>query len=156
MAARSSARVKSESSEPTPVLQVLGGVAVLGRRRAPDGPLALASLADEGLPYGALTSTAKRLALSERETAESVGIPARTLARRRNKRFPRDESERLLNLARVIARALVVFGDPNKARDWLMSPSRALGRVPFSLVGSAFGVEALLAELVRIEHGVFA
>lgn len=144
----------SETQRSAPIIEVLGGTEVLGKAVQLDTPLAFAALAQKGLSYRALKAAGAHLSLSERETGESLGISARTLVRRKSKRLLPGEGERVLNLARVVARALDVFEDLEKTKLWFMSPSRALGRAPIKLVGSSFGVEALLAELTRIEHGV--
>lgn len=140
---------------PAAVIDVLGGAQVVGKVTKLDTPLAFAELAGKGLSYRALKAAGARLSLSERETGESLGIAPRTLVRRKGKRLLPDESERVLNLARVVARALEVFdADHDQARSWFTSRSRALGQAPIKLVSTSFGVEALLAELTRIEHGV--
>ena len=59
---------------------------------------------------------------------------------------------------RVRTRALEVFEDENLVEGWLHSPIPALGgRVPIELVRSSMSeCEEILAELVRIEHGIGA
>lgn len=143
------------TAQPATVIDVLGGAQVVGKVTTLNTPLAFAELAERRLSYRALKAAGARLSLSERETGASLGIAPRTLVRRKGKKLLPDESERVLNLARVVARALDVFdADHDKARSWFTSRSRALGQAPINLVKSAFGVEALLAELTRIEHGV--
>jgi putative toxin-antitoxin system antitoxin component (TIGR02293 family) len=58
---------------------------------------------------------------------------------------------------RVRHRAEQVFGDAAKAKRWLGKPSRGLGgRTPLQLAETGEGAAAVEAELVRIEHGVYA
>ena len=56
----------------------------------------------------------------------------------------------------VFDRADEIFGDSSKARRWLKKPCRALGgKVPETLLDTPLGKQAVLDELVRIEHGVY-
>jgi putative toxin-antitoxin system antitoxin component (TIGR02293 family) len=72
-------------------------------------------------------------------------------------RFTPDESDRLLRLARVFARARQVFDDGESAARWMALPNRALGGVaPLTLLDTDIGVDQVREELGRIEHGIFA
>ncbi len=103
----------------------------------------------------ALTSTNH---LSQAELAAAVGIPERTLARRKREgRLTSAESSRLVRLARAVARGGEVFEDLGAAVDWLKMPNASLGgTTPLSLLDTDIGVESVMDTLGRIEHGVFA
>lgn len=59
------------------------------------------------------------------------------------------------NLIKVQKRSIEVFDRPELAEGWLKSPVLALGNVtPRELMISDKGIEMVLNELVRIEHGV--
>ena len=96
--------------------------------------------------------------LSKAEVAIAIGIPERTLARRKQEgRLHAEESSRLLRLARVISRAEQVFEDADAAMDWLSSANATLeGATPLSLLDTDLGAENVMDILGRIEHGVFA
>lgn len=85
-------------------------------------------------------------------------IPERTLARRKCEGvFSREESAKLLRLARVAARSAEVFEHLDLAIGWLKSPTAALGGVtPLSLIDTDIGADSVMDTLGRIEHGVFA
>ena len=54
-------------------------------------------------------------------------------------------------------RALEVFGDEDKAGEWLTTKISALGgQMPMDILISADGEKEVLAILGRIEHGVFS
>ncbi len=95
---------------------------------------------------------------SQPKLAQALGIPQRTLARRKREGILNsEESSKLLRLARVVSRASEVFDDPAAAVDWLKSPNAALrGNAPLSLLDTDIGAESVLDMLGRIEHGVFA
>src|SRR3954451_2288091 len=79
-------------------------VALLGMRN-----LTLPALlreVEKGLPYRAYEQLVRSFALSADEALRFLGIPRRTLVRRKlERRFSLDESDRLLRVARVFARA---------------------------------------------------
>ena len=56
-----------------------------------------------------------------------------------------------------LLRATEVFASQEKALRWLKKPCRALGgMIPEKLIETPGGVEAVLDEFVKIEHGVFS
>lgn len=81
-----------------------------------------------GLPARALERLHDLLDVPMQDLAALLGIPPRTLTRRRQGgRFAPDESDRLLRLARLAELALVVFEEADAARIWLIEPKRLLG-----------------------------
>jgi putative toxin-antitoxin system antitoxin component (TIGR02293 family) len=112
-----------------------------------------------GLPTKTVDSVAKRLDLSSLATVESLGFAKRTWARRvqSGELLSPEESERVVGLARVLAVATQVLGDSTTARRWLLTENRALGGiVPLRMLDTGIGASAVLDELGRIEHGVYA
>ncbi len=113
--------------------------------------------ARKGVPMRAIGSLAEILRLNLQEVAEILPVSYRTL-----KRYPpnhiltKDLSAHVLELGRVFIRACEVLQDEEKARLWLTRPCQALGGVaPISMFDTPLGIEAVLDELVRIEHGVY-
>jgi putative toxin-antitoxin system antitoxin component (TIGR02293 family) len=114
---------------------------------------------EEGFEFSALSRFQKAIGLSLREVAELVGIPARTMVRRRAAgRLGPDESERLLRLSTVFEHALDLFeGDLASARNWLMSPKKALGgETPLWFSRTEIGGREVEALIGRLQHGVFS
>lgn len=112
---------------------------------------------DEGFPHETVDAAVEAGLLS-REESEILVIPRRTLSHRRQKdqRLSRDESDRLLRIARVRAQADAVFRNPDKAARWLRKPSRVLrGAVPLKLLQTSTGEQMIREELIRIQHGIF-
>jgi putative toxin-antitoxin system antitoxin component (TIGR02293 family) len=138
------------------IAETLGGYRVMKRRvRSADG---LRARVRTGLPYSALEALADRLGASRGEMAGVLGVPARTLARRRvSGRFTASESDRLVRLGRIAALAEQVLGDRDKAVRWLHRANRALGqRVPVRELDTDLGAREVEAILLRIEHGVYS
>jgi putative toxin-antitoxin system antitoxin component (TIGR02293 family) len=137
------------------VENVLGGRGVLGVK--PQSSLDWVGMIREGIPAAAVESILSTVRLSQSELAQALGIPERTLARRKREGvLNSEESSKLLRLARVVSRASEVFDEPAAALDWLKSPNAALrGNAPLSLLDTDIGAEGVLDTLGRIEHGVF-
>lgn len=135
---------------------LLGGRRVL--RANPHTTLEWIDLIRRGIPAAAVDSVLKALQVSQSDLAKVLGIPGRTLARRKRQgTLNSEESAKLLRLARVVGRATEVFEDADTALDWLKAPNSALARkTPLSLVDTDIGAESVLDTLGRIEHGVFA
>jgi putative toxin-antitoxin system antitoxin component (TIGR02293 family) len=138
------------------VESLLGGKQVLPIH--PRTALQWITVIRQGIPSAASESLAKILRMTQSELAASLGIPERTLARRKKEgMFNSEESAKLVRLARVVERAGEVFEDLDAALDWLKSPNAALsGVTPLSMLDTDIGAETVLDTLGRIEHGVFA
>jgi len=63
-------------------------------------------------------------------------------------------SDRLSRIDRIYTLAADVFGDSDKAAQWLKRPSRALaGEQPLKLLDTDAGTQQVERELRQIEHG---
>ena len=50
-----------------------------------------------------------------------------------------------------------IFGNSEKCNLWLETPNFALGNMkPLEMLKDSYGKELVLAELVRIEHGILS
>lgn len=135
---------------------LLGGIGVLHAK--PRTALDWVSVIRRGISSSAVDAVTKTLRVTQAELAAALGIPERTLARRKREgTLNSEESARLVRLARVVERAEAVFEDMDAALNWLKSPNAALaGAIPLSLMDTDIGAESVLDTLGRIEHGVFA
>ena len=112
----------------------------------------------QGLPFTALEALASQLDLPSAAIGVLLGIPQRTFARRRKTlQLSPQESDRLYRLARTFAMAAEVLGTPTKARQWLLSPNRALaGEVPLQWLDTDIGARQVEEVLLRLSYGVFS
>ena len=63
----------------------------------------------------------------------------------------------MARLVPVIAHAVAVFGDEQKATHWLSTPLRVLGnRSPAELLASNEGLAMVEQTLTRIEHNILS
>ena len=134
---------------------LLGGKRVLQVK--PRTALDWIAVIRQGISSAAVDALAKTICVTQSELAAALGIPERTLARRKREgMLNSEESAKLLRLARVVERAEEVFENLDAALDWLKSPNAALsGVTPLSLLDTDIGAESVLDSLGRIEHGVF-
>jgi len=111
-----------------------------------------------GFPSQALDSFAINVGATNSALGEMLGLSVRALAgRRRRERLSSAESERLLRLAKTVARAEDVFGDLSNGLAWMGAPNISLGGVtPVSLTDTEIGAELVADVLGRIEHGIVA
>lgn len=109
----------------------------------------------EGLPYQDFESLSQILGLSAAELAQIIGVPARTLQRRRQQgHFASDESDRLFRVLRLVERASEVLGDSGIL--WLKEAKRSLaGQSPLQFADTEAGAWEIHQMLGRLEHGVF-
>ena len=135
---------------------LLGGRGVL--RVAPRSSLDWVKMIRKGIPAAAVESLTRMVGVSQSELAATLGIPERTLARRKREgMLTSEESAKLVRLARVVGRAREVFENLDAALNWLKSPNAALsGAAPLTWLDTDIGAESVLDTLGRIEHGVFA
>jgi putative toxin-antitoxin system antitoxin component (TIGR02293 family) len=88
-----------------------------------------------------------------------LNLNIRTLQRYRADKkhvFKPIHSEKIFELAELVALGNIVFDSQEDFTIWLSTPSVALGRVkPVDLLDSSYGMQLIMAELNMIEYGVF-
>jgi putative toxin-antitoxin system antitoxin component (TIGR02293 family) len=112
---------------------------------------------EKGFPFKVFERLMRNMGVPSDRLAEIVGIPRRTLARRKvEKRFTSEESERLLRGARVFARTLWLFdGHTDAAVEWLLTLEIALGKAPADLIHTEVGARDVERVIGALEHGVY-
>jgi putative toxin-antitoxin system antitoxin component (TIGR02293 family) len=83
----------------------------------------------------------------------------RTWKHRKSRREPlsREESERAIRAAKILARAQAVMGDEESALDWLRAPKRRFeGRSPIQMLSTEAGGRLVEQMLIQIDQGMFA
>ncbi|MBU2045771.1 MAG: DUF2384 domain-containing protein, partial [Bacteroidetes bacterium] len=71
--------------------------------------------------------------------------------------YGKETSERIYELARLFGLGYEVFDSKDDFKNWLMTPSKALGnKKPFELLDSSFGFEMVENEIVRIQYNVYS
>jgi putative toxin-antitoxin system antitoxin component (TIGR02293 family) len=159
-AAKAGASIAGEGA-PGPAPRGLGhgavhpAVALLGLRLS--DPAEIVKRVGEGFSFHALERFQKATRIPTDDLAEVVAIKPRTLHRRKREgRLDPEESDRLLRVSRVFARALDLFeGDADAARRWFYAPARALGgERPIDFARTDLGSREIEALIDRLEQGV--
>jgi putative toxin-antitoxin system antitoxin component (TIGR02293 family) len=134
-------------------IDMLGGAKAIGLKKQEETNLI--SLLKAGLPYSAFDCLKRKLRLPETELARVVMIQPRTLARRKtSRRLQAAESDRVIRIAGVLAKAIEVLGSEDNAQSWLRNPNRALGgAAPLNYASTEIGRDRVLSLLSHIEWG---
>lgn len=113
---------------------------------------------EKGLPYSSLERLQRNTGFTSEQMIDLLQIPKRTLARRKAAgRLSAEESDRLVRLARVYAKALHLFGgDTEKTTAWLSEAQRAFnGVTPLEMARTEVGAHEVERLVGQLEHGVF-
>jgi putative toxin-antitoxin system antitoxin component (TIGR02293 family) len=111
-----------------------------------------------GLPMGEVETLRDILGLPMEGFASKLGISKATLHRRKNAgKLDPSESDRVVRFARLMGKAVEVFGGVADARQWLNSPQFGLGgTVPLEFAQTEAGAREVENLLGRIQHGVYS
>jgi len=117
----------------------------------------LVKLVEERLSSRAIDSL-RQSGLTDEEVYRLV-VPRRTLTHRRARReaLSRDESDRVVRVARVVALCEDVFGERERGWRWLRDAKRQFqGRTPLDLLATEAGARLVEELLYRIDEGMAA
>ncbi len=111
-----------------------------------------------GIPYSLFRLIQHYTPFTENDWAELLDISTKSLQRYRqhtNHHFKPLHSEKIIEMAEVTKVGLDVFEDMDKLKLWLKTPNFALGKLkPIELLKDSYGKEMVIAELIRINHGI--
>lgn len=121
-------------------------------------PLEAHERVQKGISLSDVTRFSKDLELTQIEVAELLGVPRRTYQRwlaEPGRKLDPTAGGRYYRTLKVIQHAIALLGSMESGLNWLRSTQRALGnRVPFELMATEPGTEAVEDLLGRIEYGV--
>ncbi|MFT5667004.1 MAG: putative toxin-antitoxin system antitoxin component (TIGR02293 family) [Vicingaceae bacterium] len=112
-----------------------------------------------GLPFDLFEKIKAITPFSEEDWANYLNLSVKTL--QRNKKevdflFKPIHSEKIIELAEIAYFGHEIFDTKEKFYSWLFSNNYSLGnQLPSSLLQNSYGKEMVMAELNRIDHGVF-
>lgn len=113
-----------------------------------------------GLPYQLFSDIKEITPFSEEDWADYLNLSTKTLQRNRNDPdfvFKPIHTEKIIELAEVTQFGNEVFDSSEQFYLWLNTPSFALGNLkPAELLKDSYGKDLVMAELNRIEYGIFA
>jgi putative toxin-antitoxin system antitoxin component (TIGR02293 family) len=113
---------------------------------------------ERGLPIRELDDLQKSLDVDLGRLAALLGMSKATLHRRKAEgRLGALESDRLLRFARLMGKAVGVFGGLDAAREWLRSAQIGLGgTTPLDYARTEVGAREVEDLLGRIEYGIYS
>lgn len=114
---------------------------------------------NRGIRFSTFETLIKKYHFTLQNWAEILHISTKTLSRyqKEDKTFDALQSERILQIELLHQRGEEVFGNKEHFSVWLETENLALGkRLPCELLRNSFGIQLLMDELTRIEHGVLA
>lgn len=118
----------------------------------------IASLS-KGISFPRFTALTKSLPFSLKEWASFLHLTERSLQRYKKdkKTFAPIHAEKIATIKILFQKGSAVFGTEDAFYTWLNTKSIALGgQQPMAFLKSSFGIQLILDELGRIEHGVLA
>jgi putative toxin-antitoxin system antitoxin component (TIGR02293 family) len=110
----------------------------------------------KGVSAGKLNKMARLLDVEQAFLLRILGVSERTVQRKRlhSERLSPAASDRLYRIDRIYDLAVDVFGDGDKAAQWLKRPSRALANEPpLKLLDTDAGTQQVEQELRQIQYG---
>ena len=122
----------------------------------PAGTTQVIGAVRKGLPLGRLTQMAQALSVDRAVLLRILGVSQRTMQRKQvhSDRLSPAASDRLSRIDRIYSLSVAVFGDGEKAAQWLKRPSRALANeTPLKLLDTDAGTQRVERELRQIQYG---
>lgn len=138
------------------VENLLGGSSLLGN--SINTEMDLYRLSSQGIPKKSLVTLVKNINTSMRAMAKILHVTERTLQRKKDlDLLSEDISEHIIQIAEVYTRGIQVFESADNFSVWMDSSCIALdNQKPNKLLSSRYGIQLILNEIGRIEHGVFS
>jgi putative toxin-antitoxin system antitoxin component (TIGR02293 family) len=111
-----------------------------------------------GIPKQAMNHLMEIADLTLTEMAAITHTSDRTLRRySAHERLSQEQSERMIELAKLYGRGEEVFGNMERFRNWMDTILLPFGnKKPKAFLDTSMGIQMIMDELGRIEHGVLA
>ncbi len=109
--------------------------------------------------YNDFKKIADKIPFSLAEWATILHVSERTLQRyaKNNSSFAPINSERIALIEKVLQEAKTTFGNTNKFYDWIRrNPYMLEGNLSINSLSTFEGIQNVLTQLGRIQHGIFA
>lgn len=113
----------------------------------------------KGFPFSLFEQIKLLVPFTEADWAEFLNISLKSLQRYKNEKgfyFKPIHTEKIIEIAEVANFGREIFDNPKQFEKWLNTPSLALGNLqPAALLRDSYGKELVMAELNRIDQGIF-
>lgn len=141
--------VKSEQNE---TLSIVSEPAVFYGNLRTTAPL-------KGCSYNDFKKLVDEIPFTMAEWASILHVSERTLQRyaKSNTSFAPINAERITLIEKVLKEATITFGKPEKFYDWIIrNPYSLEGNLSIQSLSTYDGIQNVLTQLGRIQHGVLA
>jgi putative toxin-antitoxin system antitoxin component (TIGR02293 family) len=109
--------------------------------------------------YNEFKKIADKVPFTQAEWAAILHVSERTLQRyaKNNGTFAPINAERALQLAKIIKEGIATFGNAGLFYNWIKrNPYMLEGSLSFESLTTTDGIQKVLTQLGRIQHGIFA
>jgi putative toxin-antitoxin system antitoxin component (TIGR02293 family) len=109
--------------------------------------------------YNEFKKIADKVPFTQAEWASILHVSERTLQRyaKNNGAFAPINAERAMQIAQVIKEGIITFGNVNLFYSWIKrNPYMLEGNLSFESLTTNEGIQKVLTQLGRIQHGIFA
>jgi putative toxin-antitoxin system antitoxin component (TIGR02293 family) len=109
--------------------------------------------------YNNFKKVADKVPFTQAEWANILHVSERTLQRysKDNHSFAPINAERIVLIEKVLKQAQIAFGSTDKFYDWIKrEPYMMEGNLSIQSLSSFDGIQNVLTQLGRIQHGIFA
>lgn len=112
----------------------------------------------KGLPNSVIPELGIKMEITDDDLSSIFHVSKRTLIRRKpSDPLNPEQTERAIELARLYVRGEEVFDALDNFKEWMNSKILALGnKKPKAFLDTSLGINLVLDELTRIEHGVYS
>ncbi len=132
---------------------------ILNYEQTDSNILGIVDLIRRGISFKTFLNLTKAFSFSIIEWSDLLHISHRTMQRYEKEEgtFDALHSERIVQLILLLRRGTEVFGEYTKFHSWLNRSNIVLGNnTPVSMLDNSFGINMIMDELGRIEHGILA
>lgn len=108
--------------------------------------------------YNNFKKVADKVPFTQAEWANILHVSERTLQRysKDNHSFAPINAERIVLIEKVLQQAKITFGDTDKFYDWIKrEPFMMEGNLSVQSLSTFDGIQNVLTQLGRIQHGIF-
>ena len=109
--------------------------------------------------YNNFKKVADKVPFTQAEWANILHVSERTLQRysKDNHSFAPINAERIILIEKVLQQAKITFGNTDKFYDWIKrEPYMMEGNLSVQSLSTFEGIQNVLTQLGRIQHGIFA
>lgn len=125
-----------------------------------DNKLSVVHSIRKGFTYSSFDRIKATTPFTDSDWADYLNLSLKTLQRHKKDegfRFKPIHTEKMIELAEVTQLGAKVFDDRDLFYRWLQLPCLSLGNMkPAELLKDSYGKEMVMAELNRIEYGIFS